>query len=118
MDIASILGIAGGLAALVFSVLSSGGGLGGIWDVPSLIFVIVGSFFAMLLSFPMNRVFAMFKIMGKIFKTPDFGGKALVQNMVALSEKARREGKEDQEKISGADAGEGNGVLGKRDRSK
>ena len=30
MDIASILGIAGGLAALVFSVLSSGGGLGGI----------------------------------------------------------------------------------------
>ena len=40
MDIASILGIAGGFAAFVFSVLSSGGGLGGIWDVPSLIFVI------------------------------------------------------------------------------
>ena len=85
MDIASIIGIAGGFASLVFSVLSSGGGLGGIWDLASLIFVIVGSFFAMFLSFPMNRVLGMFKIMGRIFKVPDFGGKALVQNMVALS---------------------------------
>ena len=92
MDIASIIGIAGGFASLVFSVLSSGGGLGGIWDLASLIFVIVCSFFAMFLSFPMNRVLGMFKIMGRIFKVPDFGGKALVQNMVALSEKARREG--------------------------
>ena len=30
--------------------------------------------------------------MGKTFKIPDFGEKMLVQNMVALSEKARREG--------------------------
>ncbi len=92
MDIASIIGIAGGFASLIFSVLSSGGGLGGIWDLASLIFVIVGSFFAMFLSFPMNRVLGMFKIIARVFKVPDFGGKALVQNMVALSEKARREG--------------------------
>ena len=34
----------------------------------------------------------MFKVMGRCFKTFDYGEKNLIQNMVALSEKARREG--------------------------
>jgi len=92
MDIASIIGVAGGFASLIFAVLGSGGGLGGIWDAPSFIFVIVGSFFALFLSFPMNKVFAMLKILGRIFKVPNFDEKSLVQKMVSLSEKARREG--------------------------
>lgn len=92
MDIASVIGIAGGLAALIFSVFSSGSPLSSVWDTPSFIFVVIGSLFAMALSFPLSKFFALFGIMGRIFKTPDFGEKALVQNMVALSEKARREG--------------------------
>ena len=34
----------------------------------------------------------MFKVMGKAFKTPDFGEKQIVVEMQTLSEKARREG--------------------------
>lgn len=95
MDLASIIGLIGGFAVIIFAVatgVSGIAGLGALWDAPSFIFVIVGSFVAMFLSFPMNRVLGLFKILGRIFKVYDFGEKTLVQNMVSLSEKARREG--------------------------
>ena len=47
MDIASLLGIVGGAAMIVMSVLTSGGTLGGIIDIPSVFMTIGGSYFAM-----------------------------------------------------------------------
>lgn len=92
MDLATIIGLVGGAAALVMTVLTSGGTLGGIWDFPSLVFVIGGSFFALFIANPMSVITKLFSIIGRTFKVPDFSEKVLVQNMVALSEKARREG--------------------------
>jgi chemotaxis protein MotA len=40
----------------------------------------------------MSSVLGVFSIMGRAFKIPDFNEKTLVQDMVTLSEKARREG--------------------------
>lgn len=92
MDIATILGLIGGAVCIVMSVLTSGGTLGGIIDVPSIIFVFGGSFFALFIAYPMSAVLGIFPIMGRSFKIPDFSEKTLVQDMVTLSEKARREG--------------------------
>ena len=92
MDIATILGLIGGAVCIVMSVLTSGGTLGGIIDVPSIIFVFGGSFFALFIAYPMSAVLGVFPIMGRSFKIPDFSEKTLVQDMVTLSEKARREG--------------------------
>ena len=92
MDIMSIIGMCGGFAALIMSVMTSGGTLGGIWDGPSFIFVVVGSYFALSLAAPMKYVLGIWGIIARVFKIPDFNEKVLVQNMVALSEKARREG--------------------------
>ena len=92
MDIASILGIVGGAAMIVMSVLTSGGTLGGIIDIPSVFMTIGGSYFAMFIAAPLKKALGMFKIMAKAFKIPDFGEKNIVINMQALSEKARREG--------------------------
>ncbi|MBO7484452.1 MAG: motility protein A [Spirochaetaceae bacterium] len=92
MDIMTIIGFSGGIAALIMSVMTSGGTLGGIWDTPSFIFVVGGSFMAMCISFPMKQTLGIFKIMGRVFKIPNYNEKTLVQNMVSLSEKARREG--------------------------
>ena len=64
----------------------------GIWDLPSFIFVLGGSYMALFITCPMSKIIKIFGIMGRVFKVPDFGEKVLVQNMVALSEKARREG--------------------------
>ena len=92
MDIATILGIVGGAAMIVMSVLTSGGTLGGIIDIPSVFMTIGGSYFAMFIAAPLKKALGMFKIMGRAFKVPDFGEKNIVINMQALSEKARREG--------------------------
>ena len=92
MDIATILGIVGGAAMVVMSVLTSGGTMGGIIDIPSVFMTIGGSYFAMFIAAPLKKCLGMFKVMGRAFKIPDFGEKNIVINMQALSEKARREG--------------------------
>lgn len=92
MDIATIIGIVGGIACVIMSVLTSGGHLSNIFDIPSLIFVIGGSFFALFIAYPMKSVLGVFKVLGRSFKIPNFNEKTLVQDMVNLSEKARREG--------------------------
>lgn len=92
MDIASIIGIIGGAAMIIISVVTSGGTLGGIWDVPSVAMTIGGSYFAMFIAAPLKKALGMLKVMGRAFKVPDFGEKNIVINMQALSEKARREG--------------------------
>ena len=92
MDIATIIGFVGGAACIVMSVLTSGGTLGGIIDIPSVFMTIGGSYAAICIMSPLSKALGIFKIIGRCFKIPDFGEKQIVQNMVALSEKARREG--------------------------
>ena len=89
MDIATIIGIVGGAAMIVMSVVTSGGTMGGILDLPSAAMTIGGSYFAMFIACPLKKALGMFKIMGRAFKIPDFGEKNIVINMQALSEKAR-----------------------------
>jgi chemotaxis protein MotA len=92
MDIATIIGIVGGAACIIMSTLTSGGSLGGIIDIPSVFMTIGGSYFSLFILAPLKKCLGIFKIMARTFKIPDFGEKQIVQNMVALSEKARREG--------------------------
>lgn len=92
MDLATIIGLVGGTACVVMSVLTSGGTIMGIIDIPSVFMTIGGSYMALMIVAPLKKTLGIFKIMGRTFKIPDFGEKTLVQNMVALSEKARREG--------------------------
>lgn len=92
MDISTIIGIVGGAACIVMSVLTSGGTLGGIIDIPSVFMTIGGSYAAMCVAVPLKKAIGLFGIMGRAFKVPDFGEKTIVTKMVDLSNKARREG--------------------------
>lgn len=92
MDIATIIGLVCGAACIVMSVLTSGGTIMGIIDIPSVFMTIGGSFFALFICAPLSVCLGMFKIIGRTFKIFDYGEKGIIQNMVALSEKARREG--------------------------
>ena len=92
MDIATIIGIVGGAACIVMSVLTSGGTMGGIIDIPSVFMTIGGSYAAMFIAAPIKKALGMFKVMAKAFKIPDFGEKTLVTKLMDLSNKARREG--------------------------
>ena len=92
MDIATIIGLIGGAICIIMSVLTSGGTLQGIIDIPSVLMTVGGSYFAIFIAAPISKCVGLFKVMGRAMKIPDFGEKQIVQNMVALSEKARREG--------------------------
>ncbi|MCH5290395.1 MAG: motility protein A [Treponema sp.] len=92
MDISTFIGFVGGVAMVFVGVFTSGGSIMGIIDVPSLFVTIGGSYFALFISSPMKEALGLWGIIGRCFKTYDYGEKTLVQNMVSLSEKARREG--------------------------
>ena len=92
MDISTIVGIVGGLAMIIMSTLTSGGHLRNIWNIPSVLMTVLGSYFSMWVSAPLKKVIGMLKVMGRTFKVPDFGEKTIISSLQALSEKARREG--------------------------
>jgi chemotaxis protein MotA len=82
----------GGSVALVFCVLAGGAPLGSIWDAPSFVFVIMGSFFALFNGGSINDVMTMCKCIGRAFHAFNFNIGATIQILVSLAEKARREG--------------------------
>lgn len=92
MDIATIVGMVGGAACILIGVLTSGGTLMGILDIPSIFVTVGGSYAALFILAPMNEALGIFGNMGRAFKSFNYGEKTLVPNMVALAEKARREG--------------------------
>lgn len=91
MDIASWIGLFGGLGVVMFGAFLNGS-LGSLIHIPSLFITAGGSYMCLYLTFPLSYVIGIFKIMGRVFKTYDYGEKALVQKLVSFSEKARREG--------------------------
>lgn len=91
MDIASFIGLVGGIVIVLFGAFL-GGSLGGLIDLPSMFITIGGSYMCLFLTYPMSYTVGIFKVMGKVFKTANYGGKELVERFVALSEKSRRSG--------------------------
>jgi chemotaxis protein MotA len=92
MDIATIIGMAGGLVALVYCVLASGGVLAGIFDAPSLVFVFGGSFLALFNGTSIVKVKTMLGGIGRTFKNFNYGEDKIIPTLVTLASKARREG--------------------------
>ena len=92
MDIGTIIGLVGTVAALLFAVVAGGGTLMSILDLPSFILVAVGSYFALMIAYSLSDTLGIFSLFGKTFKIPVFNEQSIVQKMVAFSEKARREG--------------------------
>ena len=64
MDIATIIGVGGGVAAIIMSVITSGGSLMGIIDIPSVFMTIGGSFCAILIFSTMKDFLNTFKVFG------------------------------------------------------
>ena len=91
MDIASFIGIFGGIGVVAFGAII-GGSAGGLVNIPSVFITLGGSYMCLFLTYPLSYTIGIFKIMGRVFKVTDYGEKALVQRFVALSEKSRRAG--------------------------
>ncbi|MDR2601847.1 MAG: motility protein A [Spirochaetaceae bacterium] len=92
MDIASLIGIVGVFAMMVFGIISGGAGLITYWDLPSLFIVVLGSWFALMAASTIKDALSVFSKIGISFKLPNFGEKGIVTKLMAMADKARREG--------------------------
>ncbi|WP_028974880.1 motility protein A [Spirochaeta cellobiosiphila] len=92
MDISTILGIVLGLVMILMSIVTSGGKLGTYVDIPSIFMVFGGSFCALLVANPLNRVLGMMKYLNHTLKVPVYEKEKIIQELVSFSESARKEG--------------------------
>jgi len=95
MDLASIVGLVGAFGMVIFTAISTAGsivGLTRLLNLPSFALVVVGSYFAVMVANKWSTSIGIFGAIKRTFSVPAFNEQAIVQKLVAFSEKARREG--------------------------
>jgi chemotaxis protein MotA len=92
MDLATIIGITGCMAVLIMGVFTSGGTIMTYVDIPSVLIVVVGSYFGLFTFSTMANTVGIFQTLGLTFKVPNFNEQGIITKLMAFSEKARREG--------------------------
>ena len=91
MDIASLIGLVGCFAMIVGAMIV-GGGVAPFVDVPSILIVIGGTFFAVMYTSPLPTFLGSFGAMAKAFLPPVKKQNVLVERMVELAGVARKDG--------------------------
>ena len=92
MDIGTIAGLIIAFAAILISVVVSGGSITGLINGPSIFVVLVGTFGATVVSFPLARLLKLHTVILKsIFSKPG-DAVATIKDLVRYAEVARREG--------------------------
>ncbi len=91
MDLATILGIVGGIALVIFGMLS-GGSISAFIDPPSMLITFGGAIMATLASFRLDQILTSIQVLKVAFfsKGPDY--EYTIRTLVGLAERARREG--------------------------
>ena len=92
MDLASVIGLGLGFGLILMSMVLGGAGLSIYVDIPSVLMVIGGSFAAMLLSNPLQRMLGLTRYINHVFKVPNYELEKTISTLVNFSERARREG--------------------------
>ena len=92
MNLGSLIGLIGGTAMIILSILTSGGTIGTYMDLPSFLMTCMGSYFALMLQYGLKDSLAVFGPIGRVFKVYDYGAEQLIDKLYEFSEKARREG--------------------------
>lgn len=91
MDIATLGGIIAGLGLVSWGILS-GGSMGAFIDPGSIVIVVGGTFAALFVSFPLDRVLGLGKVTSKAFKNGEFNPGQIIDKVIELANVARREG--------------------------
>jgi len=92
MNLATIIGVVGSMIMLAFSILSGGGTILSFMHIPSIILVVVCPYVMLFTAFSIHDVLGVFGIINITFKVPNFNEQGIITRLMAMSEKARREG--------------------------
>ena len=91
MDLASLVGILGAFGIVIFAMLS-GGSVGMFVNVPSLLIVLVGSLFVVLMKFNLGQFLGAMGVAAKAFSFKLTPAPDLIDEVVTLADEARKGG--------------------------
>lgn len=91
MDLATLIGLIGSFGIVIFAMLS-GGSLGMFLNGPSILIVLVGSMFVVLMKFNLSQFLGAIKIAVKAFSFKLTAPEALIEEVVELADEARKGG--------------------------
>ncbi|MDR2020744.1 MAG: motility protein A [Treponema sp.] len=92
MDLATIIGLIGCLGMVGLGIITGGSGLLTFVDIPSVLIVVLGSYFALFTFSNISNSLGVFTVLGLCFKVPNYNEKGIISKLMSMSEKARREG--------------------------
>jgi chemotaxis protein MotA len=91
LDIATLLGLIGSFAIVIVAMVL-GGSAGVFFNIPSLLIVLVGSLFVVLMKFSLAQFLGAVGIAAKAFKFKLAAPEELIEEVVGLADKARKGG--------------------------
>jgi chemotaxis protein MotA len=77
---------------VALGIITGGSGLLTFVDIPSVLIVVLGSYFGLFTFSSMADTLGIFTTLGITFKTPNFNEKGIITKLMTMSDKARREG--------------------------
>lgn len=86
-----IIGMIAGIGLIIYA-MSSSGPLAGFFDVPSLIITLLGSFCALMISFPIETMKKIPSLVMKLIIAPDNDRVALIDKIIEITKKSRVQG--------------------------
>jgi len=95
MDLATIVGLVGAFSMIIFTAINTAGSPVGfirLLNLPSFALVVLGSYFAVMVANKWSTAIGSFGAIKRTFSVPTYNEQAIIQKLVAFSEKARREG--------------------------
>jgi chemotaxis protein MotA len=92
MDLASLIGTVLGVMGILVGILVGGAEIGVYANLSSVFITIVGSFGAMMITHPLQRILMLPRLLGFAFRGRKFEEERIISHLVTLSEKARRDG--------------------------
>jgi len=92
MNLATLIGFFGSLGMIVFSIMMGGSTILTFIDIPSLILVVVAPYVMLFTFSSLSDVLGIFSIINITFRVPHFNEQGIITKLMAMSEKARREG--------------------------
>lgn len=91
MDLATLVGILGAFG-IIIGAMTMSGGVGLFVDVPSVLIVVVGTIFVVLMKFGLGQFLGCFKVAGKAFMFKMVTPADLIDEVVELADDARKNG--------------------------
>jgi chemotaxis protein MotA len=92
MNLSTIIGLVGCFGMVIMGIFTGGNTILTFVDIPSVLIVVLGSYFALFTYGTIADAVGIFGTIGLTFKTPTLNEKGIITKLMAMSEKARREG--------------------------